>query len=221
MQMKSQKIQINVYKVTMLVGGSIFSTIFNKIALLFPFILLMGYGLSVQAAEEAKAPDAGQILQQIERDIKVKPLQTIPEVPAESTPAPIDEGPHIIIKQFNFVGNHVLSEAALQAAVAPLTHRSITVSELKTSLNLITALYRQHGYLVTVTWPEQDITDGVVLIKIVEAVLGDIKFDGSYGKDFKRVKPSVIARYIESVAHRVFLQSLCCRWSLRSLEGML
>lgn len=95
MQMKSQKIQINVYKVTMLVGGSIFSTIFNKIALLFPFILLMGYGLSVQAAEEAKAPDAGQILQQIERDIKVKPLQTIPEVPAESTPAPIRYSTHL------------------------------------------------------------------------------------------------------------------------------
>jgi hemolysin activation/secretion protein len=95
-----------------------------------------------------------------------------------------------------FTGNRMLSEEVLQAAVAPLLNRSITVSELKTSISLISAVYRKNGYLVTATWPEQDITEGVVQIHVVESVMGELKFDGSYGKDFKRVKPQVFERYI-------------------------
>ncbi|MCF8193095.1 MAG: hypothetical protein K9J03_02755 [Candidatus Methylopumilus sp.] len=173
-----------------------FSAIFGKITLLFAIIFTLFFSGLAQATGEGTPPDAGQLLEQIERELNLKPATPLPEVEVEPVPTTEDQGPLITVKQFIFIGNRMLSEETLQAAVAPLLNRPISVTELKTSLNLITAVYRKNGYLVTATWPEQDITEGVVQIKVVEAVLGEIKFDGSYGKDFKRIKPQVFERYI-------------------------
>jgi len=176
--------------------------IFGKIALLFSIIFsaLMAPLAMAAPAVDGTAPDAGRILQQIERDMDVQPVAPLPEVEAQPAPTEEEQGPLITVKRFVFTGNRMLSEEVLQAAVAPLLNRSITVSELKTSISLISAVYRKNGYLVTATWPEQDITEGVVQIHVVESVMGELKFDGSYGKDFKRVKPLVFERYIQAAA---------------------
>ena len=145
-------------------------------------------------------PDAGQILQQIERDLELKPTPIQPELPAQAPPSEDEQAEKVTIKQFKFKGNRVLSESDLQEAVAPLLNRSISLSELKTSAGLVSEYYRKKGYLATCTLPEQDITDGVVLIEIVEAIFGGIKFDGIYKRDFIRIKPSVIERYIDAAA---------------------
>jgi hemolysin activation/secretion protein len=157
-------------------------------------IALLGASGIAQAA--ATAPDAGQILQEIERDLEVKP---IPEAPViEAAPLEEDQGEKIVIKQFKFEGNKVLNAADLEEALSSLTNQEITVNQLKTCVDLISAYYRQKGYLAVATLPEQDITDGVVIIQIVEASYGGVKFDGEYGKDFKRIRPSVIERLIEA-----------------------
>ena len=141
-------------------------------------------------------PSAGQILQQIERDLEVKPLPVQPQI--EAAPVEEDQGPKVVIKQFRFEGNKVLSEAELQAALDVLTGREITVTQLRSAADLISSFYREKGYLATATLPEQDITEGVVVIKIVEATFGGVKFDGEYGKDFKRIRPGVINRVVEA-----------------------
>jgi len=146
----------------------------------------------LHAATNPGTPDAGQILQQIERDLQVNPLPKLPEV---QSPEPVIEDTQVekvVIKQFKVTGNHLLTEAELMAVLAPLTNRSISIIELKTCTDLIAALYQQKGFLATATLPEQDVTEGVVLIEIVEAIFGDVKIDGTYGKDFKRIRPSVI-----------------------------
>jgi hemolysin activation/secretion protein len=152
-------------------------------------------------AADQKAPDAGQILQEIERDIDVRPLPKLPEI-EQAAPQQEDQGPRVVIKQFKFEGNKSLSDAQLQDALATLTNREISVTELKTCTDLISAYYRQNGYLATATLPEQDITEGVVIINIVEAIFGDVKFDGEYNKDFKRVKPSVIENALGLTAQK-------------------
>ena len=151
-------------------------------------------------AHAATAPDAGQVLQEIERDLEVKPLPEAPVV--EAAPLEEDQGEKIVIKQFKFAGNKVLTEVQLQEALASLTSHEITVNQLKTCVDLIAAYYRQKGYLAVASLPEQDITDGVVTINIVEAIFGGVKFDGEYGKDFKRVKPSAIERVLGLDAYK-------------------
>lgn len=145
-------------------------------------------------------PDAGQILQEIERDLEVKPLPEAPVI--EAAPLEEDQGEKIIIKQFKFEGNKVLSAAELQEALASLTNHEITITQLKSCVDLISAFYRQKGYLAVATLPEQDITDGVVTIKIVEASFGSLKVDGEYGKDFKRIRPSVIDRVVNGAMEK-------------------
>ena len=145
------------------------------------------------------APDAGQILQQIERDKLIPIPQRIPEL-EEKTESPTQEIQQmVVVKEFKFEGNKVLNEATLRSALAQMTGRSISMSELKTSVDIISALYRQKGYLAIATLPEQDITEGLVLIHIVEAVFGGVKFEGQYNQDFKRVKPEIIQGFVEKV----------------------
>lgn len=144
-------------------------------------------------------PNAGQILQQIERDSIVTPLPVQPVI-EQSAPEPEDQGPKVVVKQFKFEGNKVLTAAELEVALEALTGHEISIAQLKGAVDLIAAFYREKGFLATATLPEQDITEGVITINIVEAVFGDVKVDGEYGKDYKRVRPSVIERVVNASA---------------------
>jgi hemolysin activation/secretion protein len=148
---------------------------------------------------EENPPSAGQILQQIERDLKVTPLPAQPVI-EQAPPEPEDQGPKVVVKQFKFEGNKVLTAAELEGALEALTNHEISIAQLKGAVDLIAAFYREKGFLATATLPEQDITEGVVTINIVEAVFGDVKVDGEYGKDYKRVRPSVIERVVNASA---------------------
>lgn len=144
-------------------------------------------------------PSAGQLLQQIERDLIVKPLPVQPVI-EEAQPEPEDQGPKVVVKQFKFEGNKVLTAAELEGALEALTGHEISITQLKGAVDLISAFYREKGFLATATLPEQDITEGVITINIVEAIFGEVKVDGEYGKDYKRIRPNVISRVVESSA---------------------
>ena len=159
----------------------------------FMNMFVCGHGFAAQDA----AGDAGQILNRIERDIKVRPLPQLPEI-APAAPTQEDQGPKVVIKQFKFEGNKALSEVQLQDALLSLMNREISITELKTCTDLIDIYYRQQGLIATATLPDQDVTEGVVVIQIVEAILGEVKIDGIYGKDFKRVRPAVIQSMISA-----------------------
>lgn len=152
--------------------------------------------ISLVVSQAYAATDAGQILQQIERDVEINPLPVQPMI-EEMFPVKIsDQGPKVVIHEFRLQGNQVLSNLELQSALIGLANREISISELKSSMGLIASLYKKKGYLASVDLPDQDVTDGVVTIKIVEVALGQVKLDGEYNKDYKRVRPEVIERML-------------------------
>ena len=166
------------------------------------FLLALVFSLSpIQSFADPALPDApygGQILQQIQRDLEFQPAPTLPEqAPKEKV---VEEAPAdlVVIKEFKFTGNHAIEEAELKAALASITNRSISIAELKTATDLTSALYNKKGVLATVNLPEQDITEGVVLIEVIEAVFAGVKIDGTFNKDYKRIRPCVIERFIEA-----------------------
>ena len=173
-----------------------------------PLVFSLGGFVLLFAAHEVLAagpqPDpipgdtnAGQILQQIERDLEIKPLPVQPKF-EEPSPEPEDQGPKVTIKEFKFEGNQLISEAELQGALESLMGREISITELKSAPDLIAGFYRERGFIATALLPEQDITEGIVIIKVVEAVFAEVKVDGEYGKDYKRIRPSVIERVVEA-----------------------
>lgn len=171
-------------------------------ALFLSFFMAL-HSQAVLAADEAVAPalppsqgsvpDAGRIMQEIERDQNAKPPQALPEIEdSEPEALPDAEEASVVIRQFKFQGNKVVSSEALSQALVSITNHEVTITQLKASVDLISEHYRKQGYLAIATLPDQDITDGEVTMLITEAVFGGVKFDGTYGKDFKRVRPGVI-----------------------------
>ena len=143
-------------------------------------------------------PFGGQILQQIQRDLEFQPAPSLPEQAPKEKVVEEASAELVVIKEFKFTGNHAIEEAELKAALASITYRSISIAELKTATDLISALYNKKGVLATVNLPEQDITEGVVLIEVIEAVFAGVKIDGTFNKDYKRIRPCVIERFIEA-----------------------
>ena len=157
---------------------------------LLPLLLLLG-----SAVAHAQT-SAGQLLQQnreLEPMPPVLPDATREPAPVELKPlAPKPDQLTFVVKQFVFVGNSKVSGAELQSIVADLIGKPITFDDLKRATDAITEYYREQGWLVRVILPQQDITDGTVTLRIVEAKLGGIKINNQS----KRVSDARVEAWI-------------------------
>ena len=157
---------------------------------LLPLLLLLG-----SAVAHAQT-SAGQLLQQnreLEPMPPVLPDATREPAPVELKPlAPKPDQLTFVVKQFVFVGNSKVSSAELQSIVADLIGKPITFDDLKRATDAITEYYREQGWLVRVILPQQDITDGTVTLRIVEAKLGGIKINNQS----KRVSDARVEAWI-------------------------
>ena len=144
-------------------------------------------------------PSAGQLLQQ-NRELEPQP-PLLPEVSREPgvreiKPLELKPGqPTFVAKQFVFIGNTKIGNNELQAIVAGFIGKSIGFDDLKRITETITEFYQEKGWLVRVILPQQDITEGVVTIRIIEAKLGGIKIDNQS----KRVSDARVEQWIYGV----------------------
>lgn len=161
---------------------------------LFGLICVLG---ALQSAGLAHAQtSAGQLLQQ-NRELEPMP-PVLPDAVRE--PAPVELKPlapkpdqlTFVVKQFVFIGNNKISSEELQPLVADFIGKPITFDDLKRITDAITEYYRERGWLVRVILPQQDITDGSVTLRIVEAKLGGIKIDNQS----KRVSDARVEAWI-------------------------
>lgn len=128
-------------------------------------------------------PDAGALRQQIEqaRDLPAPPPVERPEQPAPrlAPPAPPrpDAGGSIVVKSFRFAGNTLVDDARLAPAVAAFVARPIGFEALQRAADAVAAAYREAGWIVHVYLPEQDVSEGVVTLQIVEARYGGMRLE--------------------------------------------
>ncbi|MCX7261227.1 MAG: ShlB/FhaC/HecB family hemolysin secretion/activation protein [Burkholderiales bacterium] len=126
-------------------------------------------------------PNASTIQQQIERDqLAEKQRLQIKPTPQAQVEAPL-VGQTVVVKEFKFKGNTLLSSDELQAALAPLTGRPLDFARLQSSTLLVANLYRSKGWVVQTVLPGQDVDKGTVTIEIVEAVFGQTLVSGASG----------------------------------------
>lgn len=134
-------------------------------------------GLSVVScvAYAQATPDAGSLLRQTERDLnpqRAPAAQVRREVLKSSVVKPGETT--VMVAQFKFVGNTMLSDAQLQAAVAPYLNQALTFAQLQQVTDAATNAYREAGWLVRTFLPAQKITNGVFTIQVEEAVFGKV-----------------------------------------------
>ena len=141
-----------------------------KNPLIGPLLLALAVPVTSVSLAQA-APDAGSLLQQLERERK--PALPSKALPAAQPPAmQAQAGPGVTVSQFRFAGNTLLSAEQLAPVVANYLNRPLDFAQLQAAPAAVAELYRATGWVVRAYLPQQDIVGGVVTIQIVEAVYG-------------------------------------------------
>jgi hemolysin activation/secretion protein len=98
--------------------------------------------------------------------------QVLPPPPAEKNVRPAK----IFVREFKFEGATAFSESELRNVTGLYTGREITADELEDARRAVTLYYVNHAYVNSgAILPDQDPSDGVVRMQIVEGRLSDLK----------------------------------------------
>ncbi len=139
-------------------------------------LLLVCSPLMAAEAVAPAVPNAGSLLREV-------PPATTPQpqaAPATTTPAsPVaDTGPAFEIKRIVFKGNSAVPTETLQALAGDALGPRVTLARVQATADRLTAQYRAQGYpLSRVVVPEQDITQGVLTLEVIEARLSQVVFN--------------------------------------------
>lgn len=119
-------------------------------------------------------PNAGSLLQQIERD--QNPLAPKPKGPIGLLSPPTEliasDGLSLKVSEFVVVGNRLISSDQLSAALDSFKNRALDFNGLSAAAAAVAKVYQDAGWVVRTYLPEQDIKDGRVTIQVVESVFG-------------------------------------------------
>ena len=157
-----------------------------------PLAVLACLAVSLTAAHAQTAPpDAGSLRQQIEQQREqsapspVRPQQSAPPPvrPLRAAPLPpesqLQGSLSVQVKQFRFAGNTLLSADKLAPAVAGFLNQTLRFADLQRAADAVASVYREAGWIVRAYLPEQDISEGVVTLQVVEARFAGLRMEGS------------------------------------------
>jgi len=115
------------------------------------------------------------------------PLSTRAQAPAEVV-AP----PRFDINRFEVVGNTLLPASELERVFAPYTGQHKDFGDIQRALESLEAAYRDRGYgVVQVLLPEQDISQGVVQLRVRQPRVGKVQVDGNTHFDNENIRHSL------------------------------
>jgi len=118
-------------------------------------------------------PDAGSLLRQAERAGGDSP-QAPPPVPQAATIAPAAAAPRFVVHRFQVRGATLLPAAELERSLDRFLDRPIELAELEAGLLELVGHYRRAGWHARVQLPEQDITEGTVVVEVIEGRFGQL-----------------------------------------------
>lgn len=142
-------------------------------------------------------PNAGGLLQ----TVPAQPLprttpaaSALPAIGAEQQAAMPDTAP-FLVRQLRVDGNTVFDADTLQALLAPMQDKRLTLPQIAEGIEAITTYYRAAGYpLARAIIPAQTIEDGVVRVQVIEANWGQVALRNNSG-----VKETVLMRTLSSL----------------------
>ena len=84
------------------------------------------------------------------------------------------------IKRFQIEGNTLLSAAQIEQILHPMSGPDRDYADVQRALEAMEAAYQKAGYsAVQVYVPEQELTEGVVVFKVTEGAIGNVKVTGN------------------------------------------
>eukprot|EP01034_Spumella_vulgaris_P025049 gene25049-31459_t len=98
------------------------------------------------------------------------------------------------ISRFEVKGNTLLPAAEVERLVGPYTGQRRDFGDVQRALEALEAAYHARGYnVVTVELPEQELNQGVVLLKVMETKIGRVKVENNRYFDEANIRRSLPA----------------------------
>ena len=140
------------------------------------FSILSSILLWNSSAFSAPNDNISAILQrELELQLKKSAPPPLPKVQKQiEQKKPVDSEQTVQIKNFQFSGNKLLTDQELQNIVAKWKDKTLTFDELQNVITDIQEYYSSKNRIGKALLPEQEIKNGIVSIKIVEGVLGEV-----------------------------------------------
>ena len=111
------------------------------------------------------------------------PLPTLPVIPVPpegEVKKPLGQI-QVFAKSIHVTGNTAFSEAELATVTTPYTNRILTTEDLERLRLELTVLYVNKGFITSgAIIPDQDVTNGVINIQVVEGALARIDVEGQH-----------------------------------------
>lgn len=124
-------------------------------------------------------PDAGQILEQQRRPLRLPPPPddaARPKVPEPRPALPVSPTLKVRVSKFTFSGNTLFSDELLEQVVQEFIGKELDFEGLTDAATKVRAYHRERGYFLAQAYlPQQAIRDGVVEIAVVEGRIGTVE----------------------------------------------
>ena len=115
-----------------------------------------------------------------------------PAAPAQAGAAP--PAPRVNINEYRVRGNSVLDARAIEQAVSPYLGPGRTLADVEAARAALQAAYEQRGYQsVYVDLPEQQVSGGVVLLRVTQTRVGAVNVVGARHHDPERLRAAMPA----------------------------
>jgi len=171
------------------------------------FSILSSILLWNSSALSATNDNISAILQrELELQLKKSAPPPLPKVqkPIEQK-KPVEGEQTVQIKNFLFSGNKLLTEQELQSVVAKWKNRTLTFDDLQNVIADIQEYYSSKNRIVKALLPEQEIKDGIVSIKILEGILGDVVVEQKSQKP--RMVAETVKKYFKGEKDSVYIDT--------------
>ena len=139
--------------------------------------------------------DAGQIINQIEKNdpLKMDPKPQVIEQKQQAVESVSDI--KVNLKKIQFSGNQSLSDADITNFLNQYLNQPLSVEEIKSIPANLSLFYRQNDLIAEITLPDQDITEGNLIIEIMEAQMGEVTIESA---DEVSIKKNYLKQYFKA-----------------------
>lgn len=155
-------------------------------------------------------------------EIKLDPVVTAPpKAPSLEVPAPAQATQPLVFSQIELDGVHFGSSRALKDALSGFIGKPITLESLDQVNQTIQTWYRAQGFLARTTLPSQDLSDGKLLVNIVESQFSGTRINDPKGLLRNTQVPKGLVESHQAPGDAVDLNQLeKAAASLRDLSGV-
>ncbi len=154
--------------------------------LFLSFILLPHSSSFAQlpSSQQASGQERTRQLQKQEESLReqVEQKKQTPQIEDKTPkpPAPLSSEQKVFVRDIHITGATLIPAKVIDEIAAPYKNKELTLADLQKVADLITDDYRQRGYITSRAYlPPQKIEGGVLEIKVLEGLMGNVEIKGN------------------------------------------